>query len=65
MFVVLYRAPGLVTFVTAAAYHLCLNLPAAFTIPVQSLLVVPCTTVPAKERREARTSVILPLLCVA
>ena len=29
-------------FVTAVAYHFYLNLPAAFTKPGQSLLVVPC-----------------------
>ena len=36
------RAPGLVNFVPAFAYH-CLNLPAAFTQPGARLLVEPCT----------------------
>ena len=34
--------PGLVNFVAAVAYHLCLSLPAAFTQPSQSLLAKPC-----------------------
>ena len=35
--------PGLVTFVPAVAYHLCLNfLPAAFLHPGNGLLVKPC-----------------------
>ena len=38
------RAPGLVNFVPALAYHFCLNLPAAFTQPGARLLVEPCTT---------------------
>ena len=37
------RAPGLVNFVLALAYHFCLNLPAAFTQPRARLLVEPCT----------------------
>ena len=37
------RAPGFVNFVLALAYHLCLNLPAAFTQPGARLLVEPCT----------------------
>ena len=36
------RAPGLVNFVLALAYHFCLNLPAAFTQPRARLLVEPC-----------------------
>ena len=36
--------PGLVNFVTAVAYHLCLVLPAGFTQPGQSLLADPCTS---------------------
>ena len=34
--------PGLVNFVPAVAYNLCLNLPAAFMQPGQSLLADPC-----------------------
>ena len=37
------RAPGLVNFVPALAYHFCLNLPAAFTQPGARLLVEPCS----------------------
>ena len=37
------RAPGLVNFVPALAYHFCLNLSAAFTQPGARLLVEPCT----------------------
>ena len=37
------RAPGLVNFVLALAYHFCLNLPATFTQPGAHLLVEPCT----------------------
>ena len=37
------RAPGLVNFVPALAYHFCFNLPAAFTQPGARLLVEPCT----------------------
>ena len=33
----------MVNFATAVAYHFCLNLPAAFTKPGQSLLADPCT----------------------
>ena len=35
--------PGLVNFVTAVAYHLCLALPAGFTQPGRSLFADPCT----------------------
>ena len=35
------RALGLVNFVPALAYHICLNLPAAFTQPGARLLVDP------------------------
>ena len=34
--------PGLVSFVSAVAYHCCLSLPAAFTQPGRSLLADPC-----------------------
>ena len=34
--------PGLVNFVPALAYHLCLNLPAAFSQPGNGLIVKPC-----------------------
>ena len=34
--------PGLVNFVIALDYHFCLNLPAAFTKPGRSPIVVPC-----------------------
>ena len=34
--------PGLVNFVTAVAYHLCLALPAGFTQPGRSLFADPC-----------------------
>ena len=37
------RAPGIVNFVLALAYHFCLNLPAAFTQPGARLLVEHCT----------------------
>ena len=37
------RALGLVNFVPALAYHICLNLPVAFTQPGARLLVEPCT----------------------
>ena len=36
------RAPGFVNFVIALAYHICLNLPTAFTQPGACLLVEPC-----------------------
>ena len=39
------RAPGLVNFVLALAYHFCLNLPAAFSQPGARLLVEPCIAV--------------------
>ena len=35
------NAPGLVNFIPAVAYHICLNLPAAFTQPVDHLLAEP------------------------
>ena len=35
--------PGLVNFVPAVAYHLCLALPVAFTQPLAHLLAKPCT----------------------
>ena len=35
--------PGLVNIVSAIAYHFCLNLPAAFSQPRNSLIVEPCT----------------------
>ena len=38
------RAPGLVNFDPALAYHFCLNLPAAFTQPGAHLLVEHCIT---------------------
>ena len=34
--------PGLVNFFPAVAYHFCLNLPAAFSQPWNSLIVEPC-----------------------
>ena len=37
------RSPGLVTFVTALAYHFCPALPAAFTQPGKRSLEIPCT----------------------
>ena len=37
--------PNLVNFVPAVAYHLCLNLPEAFSQPENGLLEVPCTEV--------------------
>ena len=37
------RAPGLVNFVPAVAYHFCLNLPAAFSQPGARLILEPCT----------------------
>ena len=36
------RAPGLVNFVAALAYHFCMALPAAFTQPGDRLLAEPC-----------------------
>ena len=39
--------PVLVNFVTAAAYHFCLNLPAAFSQPQNGYIVKPCTLLPA------------------
>ena len=36
------RSPGLVNYVPALAYHLCLDLPAAFTQPGDHLLAEPC-----------------------
>ena len=36
------RSPGLVNFVPALAYHLCLALPAAFTQPGDHFLAEPC-----------------------
>ena len=35
-------APGLVHFVPAVAYHFCLNLPAVFSQPGNSLIEIPC-----------------------
>ena len=35
--------PGVVNFVPAVAYHFCLNLPAAFSQPGNSLILEPCT----------------------
>ena len=35
--------PGLQNFVTALAYHFCLNLPAAFSQPGNGLIEIPCT----------------------
>ena len=37
------RAPGLVTFVHALAYHFCMALPEAFTKPGDRLFADPCT----------------------
>ena len=37
--------PGLVNFVTALAYHFCLNLSEAFTKPGRSLFADPCTPI--------------------
>ena len=37
------RAPGLVNFITAVAYHFCLSLPAAFTQPGSHILAEPCS----------------------
>ena len=37
--------PGLVNFVTAVAYHLCLNLPRAFSQPGKHSFGDPCTAV--------------------
>ena len=34
--------PGLVSFVRVVAYHFCLNLPAAFLQPGNSLIEIPC-----------------------
>ena len=34
--------PGLVNFAHAVAYHFCLNIPAAFSQPGNSLIVKPC-----------------------
>ena len=36
------RAPGLVNFVSALAYHFCMALPAAFMQPGDHLLAEPC-----------------------
>ena len=36
------RSPGLVNFVTALAYYICLALPAAYTQPADRLLAEPC-----------------------
>ena len=48
------QAPGLVNFVPALAYHYCLNLPAAFTLPGAHLLVEPCTLLTAQSVNVAR-----------
>ena len=39
------QSPGLVNFVTPPAYHFCLALPAAFTLPGDQLLAEPCVSI--------------------